>query len=45
MNPDEDCSIEASQDFFDEILNSNDEPIITSLDASEVLRRLRSPDT
>ena len=45
VNPDEDCSAVASREILDEILGADNEPLITSLNAAEVVRRLRSPDS
>jgi hypothetical protein len=45
VNPDEDCSAVASREILDEILGADDQPLITSLNAAEVVRRLRSPDS
>ena len=45
VNPDEDCSAVASREILDEILGADDQALITSLNAAEVVRRLRSPDS
>ncbi|MEX0847294.1 MAG: hypothetical protein WD023_05890 [Ilumatobacteraceae bacterium] len=44
LNPDEDCSPAACREILDEIIDHPDEPSIESLNAAEVLRKLRSPD-
>lgn len=44
LNPDEDCSAAACREILDEIIEHPDEPSIESLNAAEVLRKLRSPD-
>lgn len=44
LNPDEDCSPAACREVLDEILEHPDEPSIESLNAADVLRKLRSPD-
>lgn len=45
LNPDEDCSAAAGREILDEIINHRGEPRIESLNAAELLHRLRSPDT
>ncbi len=44
LNPNEDCSPAACREILDEIIDHPDEPSIESLNAAEVLRKLRSPD-
>jgi hypothetical protein len=44
LNPEEDCSPAACREILDEIIDHPDEPRIESLNAAEVLRKLRSPD-
>ena len=44
LNPDEDCSPAACREMLDEIIDHPDEPRIESLNAAEVLHKLRSPD-
>lgn len=43
-NPDDDCSPESLQRFFETFFNDDEKPIIDSLHAAEILREIR-PDS
>jgi hypothetical protein len=45
VNPDEDCSPAACREILDEVLAQVGEPLIISVDAAEVVRKIRYPES